>query len=158
MIIMDFTIAAQIADEFLNMHTPFHPDSHHDCVTVCESTLALSLGHVTMRILLSKGDTRDRKVWSNGVFESLRCLVHHPHELQNWKSPRFLAAYSSRHTLLVVVSQDSESQSSSVRLTIRLDIKNCCARKEIYFLCICTMLDILMSIPNALTHLITLLL
>ena len=38
--------------------------NHHDCVTVCESTLALSLGHVTMLPLLSKGDTRDRKVWS----------------------------------------------------------------------------------------------
>ena len=84
-----------------------------------------------------------------------RCLGHQPPELQEGNLPAFLRHFTEASPLFVGPPRNSESIPSSVR---RLDDKNGSAHKEIYLVCICTTLANLLSILNALTHLITLLL
>ena len=81
-----------------------------------------------------------------------RCVIHHQHELHSGKSPSFIASFHAfLRPLLVESSRALESAESSERLPYDSTKKNGCTRKEMYFLCICTTLVILMLISNALT-------
>ena len=94
-----------------------------------------------------------REAQTDGVFQTPRTPAFRvaSGEISQLSFMRFTEA----RPLFVSPTRNSERRP---RFSEANKYKNGCARKEINFLCICNTLVILMSIFNALTHLITLLL
>ena len=93
---------------------------------------------------------------SYGVFQ----MPHTPlARVASGKISQLSWQFTKARPLLFGPNRNSESISSSVKLTVRLDNKNGYARKENDFLCICTTLVILRSIfkcSNTLDYIATL--